>query len=113
MAAAIAITPTTVQAGITLATITGTGFTANQVISLETTSPQYGSNWTLPTGTNETLSRREVTVVANAIGGFVYQTAFSFDQGQTYTFKARPISEQYLDTAATATQTVVPTQNNT
>src|SRR6266436_8958577 len=113
MAAAITVTPTTVQAGITLATVTGTGFTANQVISLETTSPHYGSNWTLPTGTHETLARREVTVTANALGAFTYQTVFGYDQGQTFTFKARPISEQYLDTTATATATVVPTQPNT
>lgn len=113
MAAAITITPATIQAGITLATVTGTGFTANTVYSLETTSPHYGSNWTLPTSTNETLARREVTVTADANGGFTYQTAFGYDLSQTYTFKARPISEQYLDTTAVTTATVVPTQPNT
>ena len=113
MAAAITVTPTTIQAGITLATVSGTGFTANTDYSLETTSPHYGSNWTLPTATNETLARREVTVVADGLGAFKYQTVFGYDQGQTFTFKARPISEQYLDTSAVATQTVVPTQPNT
>jgi hypothetical protein len=113
VAAAIAITPATVQAGITLATVSGTGFTANTVYSLETTSPHYGSNWTLPTATNETLARREVVVKADATGAFTYQTAFGYDLGQTFTFKARPISEQYLDTTAVTTATVVPTQNST
>lgn len=112
--ASVTITPTVPQAGITLVTVTGAGFTAGQVLSVETVTNQYGSNWVLPDGTVETAARMERWVQADPTGAWNFQYMPSaMDLGSALTVKVRPVAEQFLDTTPIATASFSPSQPNT
>jgi hypothetical protein len=112
MAAAITITPTVPQAGITVATIAGTGFTANTTYGLITKNPNYSSNWTTADGTNLTQSRRERFVTTDATGAFTVLYMFPDDIG-TFTIETRLITEEFEVTSSIASATATPSQSVT
>ena len=110
--ATVTVTPTTPQSGITLATIAGTGFTANTTYGLITKNPTMGSNWTTADGTNLTTSRRERFVTTDSTGAFSVQYLFQDDIG-TFVIETRLITEEFEVTSPVTTTNVTPSQNNT
>ena len=112
MAAAVTVTPSTPQAGFTVATVAGTGFSASTVLSLLVKYPNHGSNWTTPDGTNLTQGRREQYVTTDGSGAFSVLMMFPYDIGSTFTIETRPVTEQYIVTTPITSTTVVPTQAN-
>ncbi len=110
MATTVTVTGTA-QAGKTAVTVSGTGYTAGQVLSVLQSDPEYGSNWTTPDGTTVTAARAERLVTCDAIGAFSFPALFTLNA--QYTITTRPITEQYLTSSASATATVTPTQPNT
>jgi hypothetical protein len=101
----------TPQAGKSTVTVSGTGYTAGQVLSVLMADPEYGSNWATPDGTSVTAARTERVVKCDNAGVFSFPAMLSF--AATYTITTRPITEQYLTTSASATTTVTPSQPNT
>lgn len=95
-----------------MATIAGTGFTANTTYGLITKTTLYGSNWVTADGTNLTTARRERFVTTDATGAFTVLYMFQDDIG-TYIIETRLITEEFEVTSPVTTTSVTPTQNNT
>lgn len=112
MAGTTTVTPTVPQAGITVATITGTGFAANTTLGLITKNAVYGSNWTTRDGTVLTTSRREVFVTTDLTGAFSVQYMFPDDIG-TSIIETRLITEEFEVTSPISTTSVTPSQSVT